>query len=152
MSAPCEFKIPEKKYNEANQTFNLFDKKGNGTVATKDLGNVFKSLGLQVVDEKLKEWADEADEDAAGFITWVQFKPVFETKLREDEDERELREAFRVLDKGNKGVIPVEDLRWLLRSLGDDLTDDDIEEMISETDTDASGTVDYEEFYKLMMG
>jgi Ca2+-binding EF-hand superfamily protein len=27
---------------------------------------------------------------------------VFELKLREDEDERELREAFRVLDKGNK--------------------------------------------------
>jgi len=69
---------------------------------------------------------------------------VFELKLREDEDERELREAFRVLDKGNKGVIPVEDLRWLLRSLGDDLTDDEIEDMILETDTDGSGTVDYE--------
>lgn len=69
---------------------------------------------------------------------------MFELKLREDEDERELREAFRVLDKGNKGVIPVEDLRWLLRSLGDDLTDDEIEDMILETDTDGSGTVDYE--------
>ena len=69
---------------------------------------------------------------------------MFELKLREDEDERELREAFRVLDKGNKGVIPVEDLRWLLKSLGDDLTNDEIEDMIMETDTDGSGTVDYE--------
>ncbi|XP_076446410.1 troponin C-like isoform X2 [Babylonia areolata] len=147
-----EFKISEKQYNDANQTFSLFDKKGNGTVATKDLGSVFKSLGLQVIDEKLKAWADEADEEAAGFITWEQFKPVFELKLKEDEDERELREAFRVLDKGNKGVIPVEDLRWLLKSLGDDLTEDEIEDMIMETDTDGSGTVDYEEFCKLMMG
>ena len=64
--------------------------------------------------------------------------------MKEDEDERELREAFRVLDKGNKGVIPVEDLRWLLQSLGDDLTPDEIEDMIVETDTDGSGTVDYE--------
>ena len=69
---------------------------------------------------------------------------MFELKLREDEDERELREAFRVLDKGNKGVIPVEDLRWLLQSLGDDLNADEIEEMINETDTDGSGTVDYD--------
>lgn len=69
---------------------------------------------------------------------------MYEVKLREDEDERELREAFRVLDKGNKGVIAVEDLRWILRSLGDDLTDEEIEDMIMETDTDGSGTVDYE--------
>ena len=76
---------------------------------------------------------------------------MFELKLKEDEDERELREAFRVLDKGNKGVIPVDDLRWLLKSLGDDLTIDEIEEMIAETDTDASGTVDYEgELVRLM--
>ncbi|XP_025098601.1 troponin C-like isoform X2 [Pomacea canaliculata] len=145
-----QFKITEKQYNDASQTFHLFDKKGNGLVSTKDLGQVFKSLGLQVEDEKLKFWADEADEDATGFISWEQFKPVYEVKLREDEDERELREAFRVLDKGNKGVIAVEDLRWILRSLGDDLTDEEIEDMIMETDTDGSGTVDYEEFRNLM--
>ncbi|XP_076459244.1 troponin C-like [Babylonia areolata] len=145
-----DFKISEKQYNDANQTFSLFDKKGNGTVSTKELSNVFKSLGLQVDDEKMKDWADAVDEEAQGYITWEQFKPVFELKLHEDEDEREMREAFRVLDKGNKGVIPVEDLRWLLKSLGDDLTEDEIEDMIMETDTDGSGTVDYEEFRTLM--
>ncbi|BFZ03610.1 hypothetical protein BsWGS_06649 [Bradybaena similaris] len=145
-----EFKITEKQYNDAQQTFNLFDKKGDGTVSTKDLGQVLKGLGLQVDAQKLKEWADEADEDASGFIRWEQFKPIFELKLKEDEDERELKEAFRVLDKNNKGVIAVEDLRWILRSLGDDLTDDEIEDMIQETDTDGSGTVDYEEFRNLM--
>ncbi|CAG5128777.1 unnamed protein product, partial [Candidula unifasciata] len=112
----------------AQQTFNLFDKKGDGTVCTCLVSN-FK---------------------AAGFIRWEQFKPIFEQKLKEDEDERELKEAFRVLDKHNKGVIAVEDLRWILRSLGDDLTDDEIEDMINETDTDGSGTVDYEEFRNLM--
>nr|KAG5704139.1 hypothetical protein BaRGS_009669 [Batillaria attramentaria] len=146
-----EFKITQKQYDDAQQTFSLFDKKGNGTVSTKDLGQVFKSLALQVEDEKLKIWADEADEDAMGYITWEQFKPVYELKLREDEDERELREAFRVLDKNNKGVIAVEDLRWILRSLGDDLTDEEIEDMIVETDTDGSGTVDYEGSYRYEM-
>jgi len=145
-----EFKITEKQYSDANQIFNLFDKKGDGTVSTKDLGQIFKSLGLQVDGQKLKDWADDADEEASGFIRWEQFKSIFEYKLKEDEDEREIKEAFRVLDKGNKGVIAVEDLRWILRSLGDDLTDDEIEDMINETDTDGSGTVDYEEFRNLM--
>ncbi|XP_041363630.1 troponin C-like [Gigantopelta aegis] len=144
------FKITEKQYNDAHTTFILFDKKGNGEVSTKELASVFKGLGLQVEDGKLKEWADEADEEATGCITWEQFKPIFERKLREDEDERELREAFRVLDKNSKGVIGVDDLKWILRSLGDDLTDEEIEDMIMETDTDGSGTVDYEEFKNLM--
>ena len=43
-----------------------------------------------------------------------------------------------------QGVIPVADLRWILRSLGDDLTDEDIEDMINDTDTDGSGTVDFD--------
>ena len=38
--------------------------------------------------------------------------------MKEDEDEKELREAFRVLDSQKKGVIPVDDLRWILKSLG----------------------------------
>ena len=41
----------------------LFDKKGNGEVSTKELASVFKGLGLQVEDGKLKEWADDADEE-----------------------------------------------------------------------------------------
>lgn len=147
-----EFVIAQKQYDDALATFKLFDKKGDGTVSTKILGDVFKTLALKVVGDKLKEWSDDADEDATGMINWDQFKTMFEMKLKEDNDERELKEAFRVLDKGNKGVIDVKDLRWLLQSLGDELTPDEIEDMITETDTDASGTVDYEEFRNLMQG
>uniref|UniRef100_A0A8W8NU90 EF-hand domain-containing protein n=2 Tax=Magallana gigas TaxID=29159 RepID=A0A8W8NU90_MAGGI len=147
-----EFKISEKQLTDAHNTFNLFDKKGDGRVSTKELEKVFKSLALQINDEQLKEWADEMDEEAEGYLTWDQFKVLFERKIRMDEDERELREAFRVLDKGNKGTIPVEDLRWILKSIGDDFTEEELDDMIAETDTDGSGTVDYEEFLKLMMG
>ena len=49
--------------SDAHQTFNLFDKKGTGQVSTKELEKVFKSLALQVDDEKLKEWSDELDDE-----------------------------------------------------------------------------------------
>ena len=32
-------------------------------MATKDLATIFKALSLHVDDEKLKDWADEADEE-----------------------------------------------------------------------------------------
>ena len=55
---------------------------------------------------------------ATGLIDWERFKVLFERKLKEDEEEKELKEAFRVLDSNKKGVIPVSDLRWILKSLG----------------------------------
>jgi len=33
--------------------------------------------------------------------------------------------------------------RWILKNLGDDLTEDDINDMIADVDTDGSGWVDY---------
>jgi len=147
-----DFKITQKQYDDAQNTFNLFDKRGDGLVRTGDISKVFTSLALKMDQDKLKDWLDEVDEEASGNINWEQFKMVYETKLKEDEDERELKEAFRVLDKGNKGVIDVKDLRWILQSLGDDLSAEEIENMIEETDTDGSGTVDYEEFRNLMQG
>jgi len=144
--------ISEKQFNDAHQAFKLHDKKDEGAVSNKELANLFKSLALHVSDDKLQNWVDEMDEDATGVIRWEKFKILFERKVQEDEDERELRSAFRVLDKNNQGTIDVEDLRWILKSLGDDLNDDEIQDMINETDTDGSGTVDYEEFSALMLG
>ncbi|OWF48457.1 troponin C isoform X1 [Mizuhopecten yessoensis] len=146
-----EFRASEKQILDAKQAFCNVDKKKEGTVSCKDLGAIFKSLGLLVKDDKIKDWSDEMDEEATGRLNcdaWIQ---LFERKLKEDLDERELKEAFRVLDKEKKGVIKVDVLRWILSSLGDELTEEEIENMIAETDTDGSGTVDYEEFKCLMM-
>ena len=35
-------------------------------------------------------------------------------------------------------------IRWILKSLGDDLTEEDIDAMIADVDTDGSGFVDYD--------
>ena len=40
--------------------------------------------------------------------------------------------------------VNVNDLRWILKELGDDLTEEDIDDMIADVDTDGSGWVDYE--------
>nr|BAA86916.1 troponin C-short [Mizuhopecten yessoensis] len=147
-----EFRASEKQILDAKQAFCNVDKKKEGTVSCKDIGAIFKSLGLLVKDDKIKDWSDEMDEEATGRLNcdaWIQ---LFERKLKEDLDERELKEAFRVLDKEKKGVIKVDVLRWILSSLGDELTEEEIENMIAETDTDGSGTVDYEEFKTLMIG
>lgn len=58
--------------------------------------------------------------------------------------QEELREAFRMYDKEGNGYIPTSALREILRALDDKLTEDELDEMIAEIDTDGSGTVDFD--------
>ncbi|CAI2732451.1 unnamed protein product [Schistosoma spindalis] len=145
-----DFTIQEDQVKVAKDVFKRFDKRGQEKISTTDLGPAFRALNLTVKPDTLKEWADQVDDDATGFIDFNGFLICYGKKLQEDQDERDLRDAFRVLDKNKRGEIDVEDLRWILKGLGDDLTEEEIDDMIRDTDTDGSGFVDFDEFYKLM--
>ena len=60
------------------------------------------------------------------------------------ESEEELREAFRVFDKDGNGFISAAELRHVMTNLGEKLTDEEIDEMMREADTDGDGQVNYE--------
>lgn len=68
--------------------------------------------------------------------------------VEEDEDteamQLELKGAFRLYDRDGNGFITTDVLREILRELDDKLSDDDLNNMIEEIDTDGSGTVDWE--------
>lgn len=67
--------------------------------------------------------------------------------FNEEDDEalqKELKEAFRLYDKEGNGYIPTSSLREILAALDDQLTGDQLNEMIAEIDTDSSGTVDFD--------
>lgn len=62
-----------------------------------------------------------------------------------------LLSVYTIIFKGN-GYIPTSSLREILAALDDQLTGDQLNEMISEIDTDGSGTVDFDEFMEMMTG
>ena len=63
-------------------------------------------------------------------------------KLSTTDTEAELRAAFDVFDKDGNGTISAEELRQLMKSIGEDLSDKDIDEMIREADKDGNGEID----------
>lgn len=68
----------------------------------------------------------------------------------EEDDEamqKELREAFRLYDKEGNGYIPTSCLKEILRELDDQLTNEELDMMIDEIDSDGSGTVDFDGKY-----
>ncbi|CAF2068729.1 unnamed protein product, partial [Rotaria magnacalcarata] len=56
--------------------------------------------------------------------------------MKDTDSEEEIREAFRVFDKDGNGYISVDELRNVMTSLGEKLTDEEVNQMIREADTD----------------
>jgi len=65
-------------------------------------------------------------------------------KMKDNDSEEEIREAFRVFDKDGNGFISAAELRHVMTNLGEKLTDEEVDEMIREADIDGDGQVNYE--------
>lgn len=63
---------------------------------------------------------------------------------------REYTQAFEIFDKNKDGWISRQELKTIMRSLGQNPTDDDIEEMLLNVNRDNDGQISYEEFMRII--
>lgn len=56
---------------EFKEAFSLFDKDGDGTITTKELGTVMRSLGQNPTEAELQDMINEVDADGEVSI-WLQ--------------------------------------------------------------------------------
>mmetsp|Transcript_6655 Transcript_6655/g.16569 ORF Transcript_6655/g.16569 Transcript_6655/m.16569 type:complete len:107 (+) Transcript_6655:89-409(+) len=66
--------------------------------------------------------------------------------------EEELLEAFKIYDRNGDGFISVDELKLVMKNMGEDLDDDDIDMIIGDNDLDNDGKLSYQEFVKMMTG
>merc|ERR1712150_234792 len=136
---------------EFKEAFSLFDKDGDGTITTKELGTVMRTLGQNPTDAELKDMINEVDADGNGFIDFPEFLVMMARKMKDTDSEEEMKDAFRTFDKDVNGFISKAELINIMDNLGESLTEEEVTEMIKEADIDGDGEVNYEEFFKMMM-
>lgn len=96
-----------------------------------ELGSVMRSLGQFARVDELQEMLLEIDSDGDGNVSFEEFVEILSNmtdataETSADQEERELRDAFRVFDKHNRGYITASDLRAVLQCLGEDLDEDE---------------------------
>ena len=103
--------LTEEQIAEFKEAFSLFDKDGDGTITTKELGTVMRSLGQNPTEAELQDMINEVDADGNGTIDFPEFLTLMARKMKDTDSEEEILEAFKVFDKDGNGFISAAELR-----------------------------------------
>merc|ERR1719479_649846 len=95
-----------------------------------------RSLGQNPTEAELQDMINEVDVDGNGSIEFNEFIVMMSKKIKENESSNDIREAFRVFDRNGDGYISAEELSQVMSTLGENLTKEEIDEMIREADLD----------------
>ena len=79
------------------------------------------------------------------FITMMRRASGDQAQVNSDEARR--REAFNVFDMDGNGYIDKHELKYVMRRLGENLSDEDLKAMFSEADLNGDGLIDYDGEY-----
>ena len=101
-----------------------------------------RSLGQNPSESELQDMINEVDADNNGTIDFPEFLTMMARKMKDTDSEDEIREAFKVFDRDNNGFISAAELRHVMTSIGEKLTDEEVDEMIREADQDGDGRID----------
>lgn len=129
--------------------FALFDKSGNGKVSSAVLGDMLRAVGQ---NPTLKEIADLQDTtsseiDYASFEKIVNREGGFKS-LGKPED---YIKAFQIFDKNLTGFISVGEIKYILTTIGEKLTNEEVDELLKNVTITDDNSVDYAEFVKSIL-
>ncbi|CAN6326269.1 unnamed protein product [Urochloa humidicola] len=147
---------------ELERVFRKYDANGDGKISAEELASVLRALGggAPPGPGEVRRMMDEMDADRDGFVDLAEFVAFHcggggqgeegDGEQQGDDTEAALREAFRMYDADSNGLISARELHRVLRQLGDKCSVADCSRMIRSVDADGDGSVNFDEFKKMM--
>ena len=96
------------------------------------------------VDELYTQWLEQPD---ATPPEWARFFEGFDLGVTTADD---ADASLRLFDDDETGKISFKNLKRVAKELGENMTDEELQEMIDEADRDGDGEVSEEEFFRIM--
>jgi len=148
-------KLSENQLEEFRECFNAFDKDGGGSIDSHELQALMRSLGQDPTKEELAKMVALADADGSGDIDFCEFVTLIAHKMKSEQEGGKntdrLMKAFSVFDVDGSGFIDMHEMRRMMVNLGEDMTIEEVDEILDSFDEDGDGQISPQEFADAVM-
>merc|ERR1711916_342124 len=104
----------------------------------------------QLSEEELKKMVTDIDNDGNGTIEFVEFLGMMTAKMGEKDTREDIEKVFKLFDDDNTNKISFRNLARGAEELGENIDDEELQDMINQADRDGDGEINIDEFYRIM--
>ncbi|KAF3452527.1 hypothetical protein FNV43_RR02960 [Rhamnella rubrinervis] len=131
------------------ELFESMDSGKRGKISLEELRAGLHKFGQQIPDPDLQILMEAADVDGDGALNYGEFVAV-SVHLKKMANDEHLHKAFSFFDRNESGYIEIEELRYSLSDEIDSNSEEVINAIMHDVDTDKDGRISYEEFVAMM--
>ncbi|PAA52932.1 hypothetical protein BOX15_Mlig030782g4 [Macrostomum lignano] len=131
------------------KVFDSADANGNGTIEAKELVNLIRAAGHTITRVEAEALIKEFDKNENGTLEFGEFVNMMNSFLSKGghRPQSEKEKIFQLLDQNKDGVISLQELRAVMNDiLKEGLSDEQLQQMLNEADTDKDGAISFDEF------
>ncbi|WZY90889.1 hypothetical protein YC2023_047624 [Brassica napus] len=131
------------------ERFQVMDTSNRGKITIQELRLGLRKLGIVVPQDDIQILMDAGDVDKDGYIDINEFVAI-SVHIRKMGNDEHLKKAFKFFDLDKSGYIEIDELRDALADEFDTTSEEVVEAIIYDVDTNKDGRISYEEFATMM--
>jgi centrin-1 len=135
---------------EVKDAFDLFDGDSSGAVSVNELIEAMQSLGLEQKNEAVFNMIKEIDTDGSGELEFQEFLEMMTARLTNKTPRADIERVFKLFDADRTGEISLDNLKRVASELGEEVSNEELQEMVMRNDVDKDGAWTLDDFYAVM--
>jgi len=147
-------KISEDVLSDYRDCFSLFDKTGENKIAFYEVGECLRAIGLNPTNAEVLKVLNHPSQDEMNskLVSFEEFIPMLSQVQRHavKTSISAMADGLKVFDNEGNGTVSAHELRHVLTTLGEKLTEEEVEQLFVGQE-DQNGCINYENLLGLVM-
>lgn len=143
--------LREQQLKNARSAFNFFDRNRDGSISAKELGTALRAIGLNPTEDEVNTMLTSADINHDGVLSFEEFCNLYFMKSNDNLSEQQLITYLTAFDRNGDGSLNAEELKEVLTTIGERLTNDEMISIIGDFDENHDGKIDISKFARALL-
>ena len=92
----------------------------------------------------------ELDADGSGEIEFDEFLDMMTARISDKNSREDIERVFKLFDSDRTGEISLDNMKRVAKELGEDISPQELQEIVQRADLDGDGALTLDDFYQVM--